>query len=277
LPVAFTPDARAVLFSAQRLETPAHVQFPARGASELYRVSVEGGKRPTQVLTSSALSGQLNKAGTQLVYKDWKGVESPWRKHHVSPVARDIWLYDLKTGSHWQLSSFGGEDRNPVCSPDEQSVFFLSIAANGTPNFGDDGELYTLSPGGTQATQATRVVMPGEMGYSCSDGDEWFEWSPDGQSLLAGFFDRNRWSAEVSLFDAVGKAPMLNLTHRGYEDTRPVFARSGHAMMWRSDRMGLRGASGNALSDLFAMFFTRADFDRFNLDKAEFAQLKARG
>ncbi len=457
VPLSFTPDGKEVLFRASRMDARTNVQFPSGLMSELYKVSVDGGKRPTQIFTTPAMAGQFNSAGTQFVYEDVKGYESPWRKHHVSPVARDIWLYDAKTGQHRQLSSFGGEDRHPVWAPDEQSVYFLSeksgsfnvwkmplnqpeaatqvtrftknpvrflsVAKNGTLSFGYDGELYTLAPGATEpqkvavqiaadtrvdrienvklsegateiavspdgqevafvvrgevfvastefgdtrritdtpaqerslsfspdgrrlvfagerdgswnlyeahltgkkkdtpyffsasnvpvktllkngkenfqprhspdgkevaflegrttlkvlniASGKVREVLPGAMSYSYADGDQWFDWSPDGKSLLVNFVDHKRWSNEVGLIDAQGKGPLLNLTKSGYEDNHPVFTHGGKAMLWYSDRMGLHGTGGAAQLDLFAMFFTQEAFDRFNLEKSEFALLK---
>lgn len=457
LPLSFTPDGEEVLFSAQRMDARTNLMFPSRAASELYKVAVDGGRRPTQVFTTPALAGQFDGAGQRLVYEDWKGYENPWRKHHVSPVAHDIWLYDVRTGQHRQISRFGGEDRNPAWAPDEQSVYylseqsgsfnvwkmpldrpeaatqvtrfathpvrFLSVARNGTLCFGYDGEIYTLAPGAAEPTKVavqiaadtraervetltltegvteiapspdgqevafvahgevfvastefgvtrritttpgaersvsfspdgrrlvfageqggawnlyeatlhgrrkdqpyffsaprvtvrtllkngrenfqpryspdgkevaylenrttlkvlniasgkTRTVMPGDMSYSYLDGDQWFDWSPDGRWLLVNFIDRQRWSAEVGLVDAQGQAPLLNLTRSGYEDVHPVWTHGGQAMLWFSDRQGLHGTGGSAQQDLFAMFFTQEAFDRFHLDKSEFALLK---
>ena len=463
LPLGFTPDSREVLFSAQRDDARSSLGFPTRAMGELYKVGIEGGRRPAQVLTTPALSGQLDRAGSRLLYEDWKGYESDWRKHHISPVAHDVWLYDGKSGQHRQLTGFGGEDRNPVWSPDEQAVYylseksgsfnvwkmplnaagladgaavqvthytknpvrFLSMARNGTLSFGYDGELHTLAPGAAQpqkvavqiagdtrpnrletlkltqglteiavspdgqeiafvargevfvastefgdtrritdtptqersisfspdgrrllfageqggswnlyeaslpgskrdmpvfyaapqviirtllqngsenfqpryspdgkevaylenrnavkvlniASGQARVVLPASYNYSYADGDLWFDWSPDGQSLLVQYVDANRWSNEVGLIDAQGKDPLLNLTKNGYEDVHPVFTRGGQAMMWMSDRDGLHATSGTAQFDLFSLALTREAWERSKLDKSEFALLKKR-
>lgn len=459
LPIAFTPDGKEVLFSAQRMDARSSLQFPARQMGELYKVSTEPGRRPVQLFSSPALAGAFDKAGTRLVYEDWKGYENDWRKHHVSPVARDIWLWDAKTRQHRQLTSFGGEDRNPVWAPDEQAVYylseksgtfnvwrmplnqpdaavqitrfennpvrFLSIARDGTLAFGWDGELYTLAPGGTQpqkvavriasdtrstkleslaqtrgatelavspdgqevayvlrgevfvtsvefgdtrritntpeqersvsfspdgrrllfageregswnlyeaslpgtkkdqpyffsspqvtiktllkngkenfqpryspdgkevaflenratlkvlniASGQSRAVLSSQWNYSYSDGDISFDWAPDGRTLLATFIDPERWSNEIGLVDAQGRAPLVNLTKSGYEDVRPLWMRGGQMMIWATDRMGLRGTSGNAQWDVYAMFMNREAFDRFRLDKADYAQLVKR-
>ena len=456
IPLGFTPDGANVLFSAQRMDARTNMMFPSRAVSELYKVSVDEGRRPVQVLTTPALAAQYNKSGIEMLYEDWKGYENAFRKHHLSPVAHDIWLYDAVGGKHRKLTSFGGEDREPVWSPDEQSVYylseksgtsnvwkmplahpeaavqvtrfeknpvrFLSIARSGMLSFGYDGELYTLKPGdatpakvsltisadlrasaienlnvtrgatqiavspdgqeiafvlrgeifvastefgdtrritdspraersvsfspdgkrllfageeggawnlyeariddekgspyffsaaktrittllknshenfqpryspdGKQvawledrvtlkmldiASSQSRVVLAGNMNYSYEDGDQWFDWSPDGQWLLATFTDKNRWTSEVGLVDAHGKLPMLNLTQSGYDDERPIWTRGGASMLWFSDRMGLHGAGGSSQQDVFAMFFTRAARDRFDLSKSEYVLLK---
>jgi Tol biopolymer transport system component/C-terminal processing protease CtpA/Prc len=458
-PVGFTPDGQQVLFSAHRMDARLNAQFPSPSASELYAVSTMAGKRPSQVLTTSALAAQYNQAGTQMLYEDWKGYENTWRKHHISPVAHAIWLYDVKTSQHRQLTSFQGENRNPVWSPDEQAVYylseesgsfnvwkmaltpgskpvqvthfsrnpvrFLSLAHNGMMSFGYDGQLYTLaadtaqpqkltvqlsadttqkgvehlaltegateiapspdgkelafvlrgdvfvastefgdtrritstpgqersvsfSPDGRQlvfaaerdgvwqlqqaslpadkkavpyffsapqveiktllkndqqnfqpsfspdgkevaylenrttlkvlnlASGKSRLVLPGDRNYSYEDGDQWYQWSPDGGSFLVTFVDPNRWSSEVGLIDAQGKGPLHNLSRSGYEDQHPMFARKGQMMLWLSDRMGLHGTGGAAQTDVFAMFFTQAAYDRFKLSKSEYALLSSR-
>ena len=455
-PTGFTPDGRAVLFSAQRLDDRRSIQFPARGVGELYRVPVTGG-RVVQVLSTPALSAHYDRAGTRLLYEDWKGYENEWRKHHVSPVARDIWLFDAASGKHRRLTDFGGEDRDPVWSPDERSVLylsersgsfnvwrqsldgsaapqqltfferhpvrFLSASAQGDLAFGFDGELYALSAGATQprklavqigtdtrgrgveplrlaqgasefsispdgkeiafvmrgevfvastefgdtrritdtptqersvqfspdgrklvfagerdgawnlyeaaiagkredapnfvaaaeitqrtvlanghdnfqprwspdgkslayledrqtlkvlelASGRTRTVLGAQYNYSYLDGDQWFDWSPDGRWLLSQMVDPQRWSNEVALVDAAGKLPPRNLTHSGYEDTHPLWARGGRQFVWQSDRQGLHGTGGLAHSDVHAMFLTREAWDRFRLERSEFALLK---
>jgi Tol biopolymer transport system component/C-terminal processing protease CtpA/Prc len=64
--------------------------------------------------------------GSVVAYEDRKGYEDTWRKRHTSPVTRDVWTWNRETGAHEKLTSFGGEDRNPVWSSDGATVLYLS-------------------------------------------------------------------------------------------------------------------------------------------------------
>ena len=221
-PLSFTPDGREVLFSAQRMDARTNMLFPTGAASELYKVSIDGGRRPDQILTTPAMAAQYDRAGTRLLYEDWKGYENLWRKHHVSPVAHDLWLYNPATGQHRQLTRHGGEDRDPVWSPDQQSVYylseqsgsfnvwkmpldqpeaavqvtrfsrnpvrFLSIAGDGTLAFGYDGELYTLAPGASEPKKvAVRIAADARASrienLKLAQGATEISPSPDGQEV----------------------------------------------------------------------------------------------
>ena len=90
-PLAFT-DAGHILFSAGIMPSAEAVVFPSNGQfNQVYRVSVEGG-RPTMISSMPMECISINKEGAML-YQDKKGYEDYWRKHHVSPIARDIWMY----------------------------------------------------------------------------------------------------------------------------------------------------------------------------------------
>ena len=89
---------------------------------ELYKVSVNGG-RVQQILTTPAENVKFSKNGNTMIYEDRKGQENPFRKHHTSSVARDIWTYDAATGKHTKITTFAGEDRNPVFTGDEKSLY----------------------------------------------------------------------------------------------------------------------------------------------------------
>ena len=124
-PYTFSADNSAIYFKAQRQDLVTHRQYPSGRQAELYSVPVSGG-RVDQVFTVPAEDVVVNKDGSQLLYHDMKGYEDPFRKHHVSSIARDLWSYDIASGKHTQLTRFEGEDRNPVYSANEKTVYYLS-------------------------------------------------------------------------------------------------------------------------------------------------------
>ncbi|HEY7026340.1 MAG TPA: S41 family peptidase [Gemmatimonadales bacterium] len=455
VPSTFTADDRSVLFSANRQALPSNVQFPAGVMSQLYSVPVSGG-RVIQLLAVPALDATVNPAGNKIIYHDIKGYESPWRKHHTSAITRDIWVYDQTSHKYQQLTTFNGEDRNPVFDQNGNDYFYLSeqsgsfnvyqssLAAPGTSQalthltrhpvrfltrsqggricFSYDGELYTLEKGGDPkrvairiadegrtpidqivpvndkfseatlspngkefayvfrgeifvssvdggitkritntpgqersvrfspdgrslvyaverdsswdvfrttiarkeepyfyastvlketpviatgaeefqpafspdgkevaylenrvtlkvvnlATKATRTILPASANYSYADGDQYYQWSPDGKWFLVQYgLPQRIFTPEIGLVSATGKEEVRDLTLSGYDNYHPLWSLDGKAMVWGSDREGTREQGGNIVSgDVYAMFFSKAAYDRFTLTKEEFALLK---
>jgi tricorn protease len=455
-PSDFSPDDQHVLFSSERMDSRESILFPYRRMAELYSAPASGG-RTEMVLTTPAHDARYSPDGRWIAFHDYKGYEDEWRKHHVSSVTRDVWLYDTQTRKYAAVSTFAGEDRSPVWSEDGRSLFYLSeqsgsfnvwaeplpevggpesprrqvtnfegapvrfltssqvgdlcfnyrggvwilpagasqprrvaitvgideptnptrwttlnkdvteftvspdgnqiaciargevfvLSADGrmlkrvtntaeqerNVSFSADGkkllycsqrdgtwnlyesrfnreeELYyfnatiieeetlladgvdnqkpSYSPDGKQvaylaardfvkvltlADSSVRTVITDEHNYSYQDlepasleGALWFEWSPDGQWLLASLTDRNRWSYEIGLFRVADEpeAPR-NLTQSGYEDLYGHWALAGAAVVWRTDRQGLRphGSVYGGQEDIYLKFFTQAAYDR---------------
>lgn len=148
-PFDFAPDNQTVLFGSGRGVGANNIRFYSpRLFLNLYSVSVQGGN-PLLLSGAGMDLAKLNSKGTQLVFQDRKGYEDPWRKHHTSSVTRDIWMLDLKEKKYRQLSSFIGEDREPVFASDDASVYYLS-EQNGNQN------LYQQMLNGTSAVQLTQ-------------------------------------------------------------------------------------------------------------------------
>lgn len=124
-PSDFSPDGKSVLFTSSRLDAAPNQQFPSGVLSELYTVSVKGG-REKQVITTPAEQARYNRKGNLIVFHDRKGYEDEYRKHHTSSVTRDVWSYDLTNGQYTRLTEFAGEDRNPVFAPNQEDLYYLS-------------------------------------------------------------------------------------------------------------------------------------------------------
>ena len=133
IPSAFSPCGKYVYFSASIQDPAKSALFPTGAMTELYKVPVNGGSTQ-QVLGTPAEMISFDKKGETFLYQDCKGFEDEWRKHHTSSITRDIWLYDSKNDKHTNLTDRAGEDRNPIFSTDNQTVYFLSERNGGTMN-----------------------------------------------------------------------------------------------------------------------------------------------
>ena len=133
IPSAFTPDGKFIVFSASIQDPASSALFPTSAMTELYKVPAEGGKTE-QILGTPAEMVCFNAAGDKFLYQDRKGFEDEWRKHHTSSITRDVWMYDMASGKHTNLTKRAGEDRNPVLSLDGKEVFFLSERNKGSFN-----------------------------------------------------------------------------------------------------------------------------------------------
>jgi Tol biopolymer transport system component/C-terminal processing protease CtpA/Prc len=179
-PQCLSPDKKSILFIASRMDNAQMSQFPYGALGELYSVPIDGG-REKQELSIAMEEVKYNHAGTQFFFQDKKGYEDTWRKHHTSAVTRDLWSYTVSSKDFKQLTTFSGEDRNPVWSANDSEMYylseksgsfnvwkqnangsgeatqltkfdknpvrFLSIDKNNTLCYGFDGEIYTQKPG----------------------------------------------------------------------------------------------------------------------------------
>lgn len=268
LPSTFTPDGKYILFSASIQDPASSALFPSGAMTELYEVPSAGG-RTKQVLGTPAEAVCFDKSGGKFFYQDRKGFEDKWRKHQTSSITRDIWMYDTQTGKHTNLTHREGEDRNPVLSPDGQSLFFLSernggsfnvysfplsqpqsvkeetsfkthpvrflsISGNGTLCYGYDGEIYTQRTGSAPQKLNVEIVRDdrpqlAELNYS--SGATSATVSPDGKQVA--FIVRG----EVFV-TSTDYSTTKQITHTTAREAGLTFAPDNRTLAYASERNG---------------------------------------
>ena len=269
IPLAFSPDGKEIYFSAQIQKAAENVQFAAGWITELYKVSIEGG-RPEQVVAVPVSSMSFDKDGKSFLYYDRKGSENVWRKHHVSSVARDVVYYNAKKKTHSILTTNVGEDRDPRYLPGYKDVVFLSernkgsfnvykapannleqveavthfkthpvrflsVANDGLLCYGYMGEIYTQRIGSEPEKVNIEIVNDQEADQKVKQdfkgiGD--FALSDDGK--LIAFISRG----EVFVTGVDEYATTKQITHTAQAERSPSFSKDGRAIVYASERDG---------------------------------------
>jgi len=448
LPSDFTKDGKQIVFTSSRLDLATCQLGPSPALPELYSVPAAGGS-DKQILTTPALWARYSSTGDQLVYQDQKGYEDEYRKHHTSSVTRDVWLYNVGSKTYTMLSSFAGEDLNPVFAPGDKAIYYtseqngtinifrmelsdkitrqitthvdhpvrhISCSNDGTLCYSFHGELYTIREGGISkkiniqiasdsrystekiipvkgaedlavspngkeiafvsrgevfvasiaegttkritntpeqersiefspdgrsiiyagerngswnlyqssierkeeeyfflatlikedvilntpeetfqpsyspdgkevafleqrtslkvinlANKAVREIMPATSNYSYSDGDQNYDWSPDGKWFLLNYLPGQQWIDQIGLISSDGKGTVRNLSETGYGAYGPDWMMDGKMYLYYSSRDGMKNhASWGGETDVYAQYFTQESWDESNMTEEEF-------
>jgi tricorn protease len=153
------------------------------------------------------------------------------------------------------------EEFQPAYSPDGKEVAFL--------------EERTILRVKNLESGESRTILEADQNYSYSDGDQYYQWSPDGKWFLAEFMHPKQWRSQAGLISASGNEEVIDLTKSGYGAGRPKWMMEGQMMLWFSGRDGMKNhASHGAEADAYAMFFTQEAYDKFRLNEEEYNLLK---
>ncbi|TEB40737.1 hypothetical protein D0809_29085, partial [Flavobacterium circumlabens] len=97
IPYYFSEDDQKLYFGSSRNDVYTSARYPLNDMFiKLYAVAVKGGS--SQMVNSAGMEfAHFSKTNDAIIFQDHKGsVESAYRKHAVSSVTRDIWLYKIK-------------------------------------------------------------------------------------------------------------------------------------------------------------------------------------
>lgn len=268
VPYTFSADGGAVLFGGVRQDLASHRQYPTASQPELYSVPASGG-RVDMVWTVPAEYVQVSKDGSKMVYHDKKGGENEWRKHHESSIARDLWVYDVNANTHQKLTTYYGENRNPVFANNNSDLYylsessgsfnvhklslnqpeqnkqltqfdthpvrFLSASEEGVLSFGYEGEIYTMKEGEEprklEITLRTQNINNNDRYVSINGGVREMSISPDGKEVA--FISRG----EVFVTSVDGSVTK-RITNSPEQEQFVSFAPDGKSLIYAAERNG---------------------------------------
>lgn len=289
-------DGGRVLFQANIQQDAVYGEFP--GSPQVWQVDEKAG-RPQLVTSMPLMAMSVNNSG-EVIYEDYKGYEDPLRKHHQSSVTRDIWLYKPASaqgerfrvtgdGTFTKLTSFIGEDRNPVFAADGKTYYyiseadgtlnvhkasitepgkstqltkfkdnpvrFLSVAGNGTLCFSWNGDLYTMTDGGEPKKLDITVAKDeteNDVEYlTFSTGASSMAVSPDGKEIAVVI------RGDVFVTSADYKTTK-RITNTPEQERNVSFSKDGRELYYSSERNGHWGIYKTSLTDKKEKRFTYA-------------------
>ncbi len=101
------------------------------------------------------------------------------------------------------------------------------------------------------------------------------QWSPDGKWILIEAMDlRHQPYGDIAIINA-DSGKMTYITKTGYFDENPRWAMGGNAIIFNSERYGMRNhASWGSMSDVMIAFLNKESYDKFRLNEEDYALLK---
>lgn len=117
-------------------------------------------------------------------------------------------------------------------------------------------------------------VTDGSTWYSQSGGFD-YQWSPDGRWFVISYIAHRRDPyMDQGIVSAEG-GPIHPITESGYMSESPRWVLDGKAILFESERFGMRShASWGSQNDVFLAFLNQDAYDRFRLSAEDYALLK---
>jgi len=203
------------------------------------------------------------------------------RSIDISPDGRTI-VYAGERNNSWNLYTKTIADKSEKYFVNalelNENVLLASNSETFQPKFSPTGEDIAFLEERTKLktinlkTKVVTTIHNGEQHFSYADGDQEFEWSPDGKWLAITFYPDEYWFGEIGIVSADGKQT-YNVSRSGFSDSSPKWSKDGSILYWASNRSGMQSVArtGSTQYDVYGVFLTQKAYDKYKLNKDEYS------
>lgn len=232
------------------------VAFVVRG--EVFVTSVEfGTTRRITDTPEQERSVSFSPDGRRVLYAGER--DGSWNLYESSLVDdNELYFFSATKIDEKTVIATEDDEFQPLYSPDGEKIAYLHERSEIRVLDVESGDVVVAAPGNTF--------------YSYSDGDHHFDWSADSAWLAVNHYNRGRvFYTEAGMIKADGSGELIDISASGYDDSFPMFAMGGNAVIWSSDRFGERAhGSWGSEGDVMAVFLNQDAWDKFSLSKEEY-------
>lgn len=204
----------------------------------------------------------------------------------ISPDGKAIVYCSERTGT-WNLykATKANEDELHFANAtiiNEEPLFKDNTIERTMPKFSPDGKeiayieerqfLKVLN----LETKKVRTITDGTQHHGYDETGFEFQWSPDCNWFAIGFTTNRRHPyTDIGIVSAKTGGKIHNITNSGYIDKSPKWVMDGNALLFVSNRLGMRShASWGSQNDVFIAFLNKETMDKFNMDEEDYALYK---